>query len=597
MNETLASIEACRDTLSMRLLDAMAPEGCWHGRLSGSAVAVAVAVFALDRAQAAQVHDQVAAGLDWLARQVNDDGGWGDTPDSPSNISTSLLVWSVLSIPAANRHGNLAAGAEAYLRLQAGSLEPEALVRTVLAYYGNDRTFSVPILTMCALAGRLGPADQAWPLIPQLPFELALFPRTLFRSLNLSVVSYALPALISMGLARHVHAPARNRLARRYRNWAAPHALALLARIQPENGGFLEATPLTAFVAMSLCAAGHGKHEVTARCCAFLQSSMRADGDWPIDTSLAAWCTTLTVKAFAAGGGLRGRWTPERKQAVSAFLIRAQHTAVHPYTGTAPGGWAWIHLPGGVPDADDTAGALLALAHLGLHDETHAISAGMGIDWLLKLQNHDGGIPTFCRGWGKLAFDRSCPDITAHAMRALAAWHPVMAPELKFRIAMFLERAMAYLSRTQRENGSFIPLWFGNQGEPARENPVYGTALVIRALRDLSDLSLPHAGDILSRAETWLLATQQSDGTWGGAPGLPPSIEETSLAVAALANGPHKGQALRGAHWLAQATVQGALCEPSPIGLYFASLWYAEQHYPRVFCLEALNRVAEASRL
>ena len=36
----------------------------------------------------------------------------------------------------------------------------------------------------------------------------------------------------------------------------------------------------------------------------------------------------------------------------------------HPYTGAAPGGWAWTDLPGGVPDADDTPGALLALVAL-----------------------------------------------------------------------------------------------------------------------------------------------------------------------------------------------------------------------------------------
>jgi hypothetical protein len=40
------------------------------------------------------------------------------------------------------------------------------------------------------------------------------------------------------------------------------------------------------------------------------------------------------------------------------------------------------------------------------------------VRWLLDLQNGDGGIPTFCRGWGALPFDRSAPDLTAHALRA-----------------------------------------------------------------------------------------------------------------------------------------------------------------------------------
>ena len=39
-----------------------------------------------------------------------------------------------------------------------------------------------------------------------------------------------------------------------------------------------------------------------------------------------------------------------------------------------------------------------------------------GVTWLLDLQNRDGGIPTFCRGWTNLPFDRS-----SHVTPALAA--------------------------------------------------------------------------------------------------------------------------------------------------------------------------------
>src|SRR5258707_8802 len=72
-----------------------------------------------------------------------------------------------------------------------------------------------------------------------------------------------------------------------------------------------------------------------------------------------------------------------------------------------------------VPDADDSAGALIALISLGVRD-TYVF--GPGIHWLLQLQNSDGGWPTFCRGWANLPFDRSGADLTAHALRAIAAW-------------------------------------------------------------------------------------------------------------------------------------------------------------------------------
>ena len=83
---------------------------------------------------------------------------------------------------------------------------PGEVVESILAFYGKDRTFSVPILTMGMLSGKLG---DDWSLLPQLPFELAVFPHRFYRFLRLPVVSYALPALIAIGLVRHVHKPSR----------------------------------------------------------------------------------------------------------------------------------------------------------------------------------------------------------------------------------------------------------------------------------------------------------------------------------------------------------------------------------------------------
>src|SRR5207302_3294573 len=138
----------------------------------------------------------------------------------------------------------------------------------------------------------------------------------------------------------------------------------------------------------------------------------------------ATWVTTLSVNALlgagkgaaspAMFGGPPGTFLSDGDRArIRDWLLAQQYREVHPYTYAAPGGWAWTDLPGGVPDADDTAGALLALRSLGASGETSA-SAQAGVLWLLRLQNTDGGIPTFCRGWGTLPFDRSSADLTAH---------------------------------------------------------------------------------------------------------------------------------------------------------------------------------------
>src|SRR5581483_10475065 len=100
---------------------------------------------------------------------------------------------------------------------------------------------------------------------------------------------------------------------------------------------------------------GHARHPVTVKAVEFLVRSVRPDGSWAIDSNLATWVTTLSINALAAAGALHALDRPEQ---VRDWLLRQQHMDFHPYTGAAPGGWAWTDLPGGVPDADDTPGAV-----------------------------------------------------------------------------------------------------------------------------------------------------------------------------------------------------------------------------------------------
>ena len=167
---------------------------------------------------------------------------------------------------------------------------------------------------------------------------------------------------------------------------------------------------------MSLASSDLANHPVTQKGVEFLTTSVRKDGSWPIDTNLSTWVTTLAVNALGPDA-----FSLEERDYLKHWLLDQQHTVVHPYTKSAPGGWAWTDRSGGVPDGDDTSGALLALAVLGDDPEIQN-AATAGVKWLIDLQNTDGGIPTFCRGWGKLPFDRSSPDITAHALRAWQRW-------------------------------------------------------------------------------------------------------------------------------------------------------------------------------
>ena len=508
-------------------------QGHWLGELSSSALSTATAVIALsvlDR----EVHGEaVQSGLEWLARHANPDGGWGDTLRSRSNPSTTALAWAALGAAGADaRYPGVEQAARQSLARQLGIQEIEGqrmvatLVPAIEALYGKDRTFSVPITMALALSGRLG--REGWRQVRPLPFELAVLPRGLFGALRLPVVSYALPALIAIGQVIHERSGRVHPL----RRWAKGRTLEVLRRLQPANGGFLEATPLTSFVTMSLAGMGLGEHPVARRGGEFLRRSARGDGSWPIDTNLATWVTTLSIKALRSDQSILDEGSRRR---LRRWLLRQQFSEVHPYTGAAPGGWAWTDLPGGVPDADDTSGALLALKALGEPDSEVRDSVAAGTDWLLDLQNGDGGMPTFCRGWGTLPFDRSTPEITAHAVKAWGAWSSGWDGVRGRRVRAASERAKRYLRRTQRPDGSWLPLWFGNEATPGQENPVYGTAQTLIALNGAAAEGGKGGDDpIRTRAAAYLAAVQKPDGSWGGDRDSPSSLEETAVAVESL---------------------------------------------------------------
>src|SRR5262249_10955286 len=134
--------------------------------------------------------------------------------------------------------------------------------------------------------------------------ELACLPQSWFRFVRLHVVSYALPALIAIGQAVYHHRPPWNPLTRFVRWLSRRRSLRVLERIQPSSGGFLEATPLTSFVTLSLASIGQAGHPVARKGVEFLVKSVRPDGSWPIDTNLATWVTTLSINALSAAGEL-----------------------------------------------------------------------------------------------------------------------------------------------------------------------------------------------------------------------------------------------------------------------------------------------------
>ncbi|TWU05929.1 prenyltransferase/squalene oxidase repeat-containing protein [Stieleria varia] len=647
------------DQLRTELISQRGEDDHWTGQLSASALSTATAVSAIAAVMRHQsgedwMRELVRRGMQYLCGEQNQDGGFGDTDRSHSNIATSYLVLAADSLArqvlgdSAGLHADQRDDLQRYLR-DAGE------IAGLKARYGKDKTFVVPILTNMAIAGLVD-----WKLVSALPFEAAVFPQSWYRFLRMPVVSYAIPALVAIGQARHFLGPRSWFPIRAMRSASVSRTMAVLERMQPESGGYLEATPLTSFVLMSLAATGRGDHPVALNALRFLQDSVAEDGSWPIDTNLATWVTSLSVHALACDPLDDGSWF---SQSLLRWHLDCQHRVRHPFTGASPGGWGWTDLSGAVPDGDDTPGAILALRVMKRWSDTshHAqidSAIAMGSRWLLQLQNGDGGWPTFCRGWGKLPFDRSSTDLTAHAIRALSDQnHQFDGP---------IRKGQRYLDRMQQPDGAWLPLWFGNQDQSDEINPVYGTAKVL-----LSGAASPEK---LHLGVKFLLETQNGDGGWGGGVSvseklrvllkerpefselqipdhLTSSVEETALAVDALCSvvlhrrdasehafvgqmavdcdsravqasrsgvtSPEVESAavlqqhrqlggydetdsltaaiIGGVEFLLQSVRDGRHRIAWPIGFYFAKLWYHEKSYPLIFTVAALGKFLRAT--
>ena len=340
---TSANVSHCRlrealDSVTSQLMEQQNSAGFWEGQLSSSALSTATAVSALsfylrdskstdsstssnwDRDQLQSLCD---SGLQWLVLQQNDDGGFGDTDKNYSNISTTMLV--LAAVAAADRTSefeSLVQKAEVYVEEIGG-------IPALRARYGRDKTFAVPILANCAMAGIVN-----WKEVSALPFEASVVPQRFYNLMQLPVVSYAIPALVAIGQAKFVNDPPWNPLSRLARRFSVGRSLKVLNRMQPASGGFLEAIPLTSFVAMGLINANQADHPVVDQCIRFIVESFRVEsavgsnrpktnlthtvptdqtnqtepnddntsvrtGSWPIDTNLSTWNTTLAINSMS----------------------------------------------------------------------------------------------------------------------------------------------------------------------------------------------------------------------------------------------------------------------------------------------------------
>lgn len=262
-----------------------------------------------------------------------------------------------------------------------------------------------------------------------------------------------------------------------------------------------------------------------------------------------------------------------------------------------PSGWYFEFANEFYPDIDDTAMVLLALSHMQAGDrKAQRETETRAVNWLLGMQGSDGGWAAFdvdnnLEILSDVPFadhnamlDPTCPDITGRVMEALCRFG--VDPQSKP-----IQRGVAYLLRTQEQDGS----WYGRWGV----NYIYGTFLALRGLKaaGYDDREAP-----VLRAGEWLRSIQNPDGGWGEscqsyddrafrpAPSTP---SQTAWAILGLiAGGDDSSSSLhKGVEYLIETQrSDGSWAEGLATGTGFPKVFYLSYHsYRNSFPLLALS--------
>lgn len=180
------------------------------------------------------------------------------------------------------------------------------------------------------------------------------------------------------------------------------------------------------------------------------------------------------------------------------------------------GGWCFEYVNEYYPDCDDTAEVLEALrplAEAGAGDAAGIRAARRrGLEWLLSMQNDDGGWAAFDRGCDfrplvhipfadhNAMLDPSCVDITGRIVDMLVA--DGMDPG-----DPVIRRAVSFILERQSGDGT----WYGRWGC----NRIYGSWL---ALTGLAAAGADMDSEPVACCVRWFRMRQNADGGWGETP-------------------------------------------------------------------------------
>ncbi|MEH6944142.1 squalene--hopene cyclase, partial [Bacillus sp. JJ722] len=287
----------------------------------------------------------------------------------------------------------------------------------------------------------------------------------------------------------------------------------MLDRIE-QDGTFCNYFGSTSMMIFALLARGYSNtHPVITRALQGLKAmACRIDGELHCQYATATvWNTTLISYALQESGVPYSSNTVHK---ANRYILSRQHVKYGDWVIHAPnqlpGGWGFEDMNTIHPDIDDTTAALRAIRTLAIERVDCRQAWDRGINWLISMQNNDGGWAAFEKNVNKkilnllpieggkdLLIDPSTVDLTGRTLEFFGNY-----THLDFHHPM-VKRGIRWLLKNQKSDGS----WVGRWGVY-----IYGTWAAVTGMVAVG-ISPNHPA--ILKAVNWLKAIQNQDGGWG----------------------------------------------------------------------------------
>lgn len=532
-------------------------DGHWCGELRSNATITAEYVF-LRQALGLEMSLDRDALCQWFLSDQNTDGSWGIAPDYPGDVSTTVEAYLALKILGIPSEISSMRRACAFVVSVGGVSKVRIFTRIYLATFGLFPWNAVPelipeLIFMPSWAPINIYSFSSWARSTIIPLLIISHHRPIFELPNRKAASNDfLDELWFDPVEKAV--PYAKPFWDLWRTDSVALAFTAIDKLLYQLGG-LRSFPLRGYA--------------RRRCVDWILEHQEASGDWagifpPMHVGLLAlklegydlndspilrgleaverftWqdkagkrvqaCVSPVWDTVLMTIGLCDAGTPTTDELLSRAVdwIKARQLLGHEgdwriyRPRLSPGGFSFEYFNAWYPDVDDTAAAIIALIK---QDPMSASSPSviMAVEWVLGMQNRDGGWAAFDVENNKLflnkipfsdmdsLLDPSTADVTGRILEALGLLRNTLrkvkvAQALLERVGLACDHALIYLASIQEPDGA----WYGRWGS----NYIYGTSNV---LCGLAYFSKDHARTqaLVEPAIRWLKSVQNTEGGFG----------------------------------------------------------------------------------